>query len=256
MASVAPQTAVSTRKPKSHQRPSLLTIPRELRHKIIAPLLQSGDLSILCVCPAITEEALQRIKYEATFRVNFGINGRENTVLGRASIPAGIQNVEIRCHLPLEYSSESVDALRSSSIRHLGWYHYSTMGRCTITVEYDGGEGETLETLNIRTIFVPLLSYALSGYTQFNTVGIKVVRGGSRDTSYWNSSPQRRLCMDASDLKVLNKRMMPGLGPAEFINHGESGSLEFHPRAHVKRRSEPSIVALLSSLAFEDCEMF
>ena len=108
------------------------------------------------------------------------------------------------------------------------------MGRCTITLEYDGGEGETLETLNIRTMFFSLLSYALSGYTPFNTVGIKVVRDGSRDTSNWNSSPQRRLCMDASDLKVLNKRMMPALGPAEFINHGESGSLEFRPREYYK----------------------
>ncbi|CAD6582492.1 MAG: hypothetical protein ASARMPREDX12_000957 [Alectoria sarmentosa] len=256
MASVSPQTAVSTRQSESHQRSNLLTIPRELRDKIIAPFLQSGDLSILCVCPAITQEALQRIKHEATFRVNFGIKGRENTVLGRASIPTNIQNVDIRCRIPLEYSSESVDALRSSSIRHLGRHHYSTMDRCTITIEYDGGEGETLETLNIRTIFVPLLSYTLSGYTQFNTVGIKVVRRGSRDTSNWNSSPQRRLCMDASDLKVLNKRMMPALGPAEFINHGESGSLEFHPRAHVKGRSGPSIVALLSSLGLEDWESF
>lgn len=75
-----------------------------------------------------------------------------------------------------------------------------------------------------------MLLYALSGYTHFNTVVIKVVRG-PRDES-WTSSTQRRLCIDISDAEVLKKRLAPALGPAKFINDSGNCHLEFFPREY------------------------
>ena len=212
---------------------------------IIATFLQSGDLIILCICLAITKEALQRIKHEAIFRVNFNIEGRGNTVLERAKILPGLQNVAIRFHLPPGRAAPSEDMFNSSSIRHLGYRDDGTMNRCTVTISYNGGH--SFELLDERTKLKeirpggpqlpPMLLYALSGYTHFNTVVIMVVRG-PRD-EYWTSSIQRRLCIDISDAEVLKKRLAPALGPAEFINDSGNCHLGF---SHASTRTAESII--------------
>lgn len=247
MAPATPQILVSACLPESHQRPHLLTIPRELRDMIIAPFLDSGDLIVLYICRTITEEALQRIKHEATFRVNSGIEGRKDTVLERTSIPAGLQNVAIHFYLPPGRDNGLENAFQSSSIRHLGYRDDGAMNRCTITIDYHGGE--SLEILDERTKLkeirprgpqlLPMLSYALSGYTHFNLVVISVVRGPL--VNYWKSSTSQRLSIAASDAEVLKKRLEPALGPATFVNNSGICHLEFHPREYCSGREIPPI---------------
>ncbi len=238
MASATPQIAIAICQTESYPRPSLLSIPRELRDMIIAPFLQSGDLIILRICHIITEEALQRITHEATFRVNFNIKGRENTVLEKTSIPANLQNVAIRFHLPRSGELGREDAFQSSSIRHLGYRGDGAMNRCAITISYDGGY--SLEFSDERTrrleVILPsgprllsMLSYALSGYTHFDTVGFEVVRG--RLDRYWTMTAQDRSRVAASDAEFW-KRLGPALGPAKLIDEGGKRHLEFHPRSH------------------------
>lgn len=215
MASATLQTSLPAYQSESHQRPNLLTIPRELRDLIIAPLLQSGDLSILRVCPAITEEALQRITHEATFRVYFSIKGHEDTVLGRATIPAGIQNVEVRFELPP--AGYAIDEE---------------------IIEYNGGESldYIYQATKLREIrprgsqILLMLSYELCGYKHFDTLVIKVVR--SYRDEYWTSSLERRLHIDTTDAKVLEDCMGHALGPTTLSANGANFSVEFHPREY------------------------
>lgn len=231
MTSATPLAVVS-RQAESHQRPSLLTIPREVRDTIIAPFLQSGDLVILCLCPSITEEALQRIKYEATFRVNFNIEGRKDTVLEKARIPADIKNVEIRFNFPFARDNELMEAFRHSSMWHLGFRHQGTMERCIIAIGYD--HYKTLRTVNNRVQirrFQPrqsklpsIVLQALFGYTNFKTIIIKL-GGYTRNTSYLN----------LLDADALERSLVP-LGPGKFIRDVGNGSLEFHPRAYSLRK--------------------
>ncbi|CAF9905777.1 hypothetical protein IMSHALPRED_003974 [Imshaugia aleurites] len=254
MASTAPETVVTTDQPEIHQRPKLLTIPRELRDMIIAPLLQSGDLSILCVCPAITEEALQSIKKEATFRVNFNVRDRENTAVGGATVPSDIQNVEIRFQLPPGGDLKLEEAFSLSSIGHLGYREDGAMGRCTITIDYDGGASFDLLDLRLRAPpdllvgritaitglggprVLPMLLHALSGYTHFNSVIVNIVRGSMDD--YWKCGPEVRLCIDRADARLLKRDLVPALGPADFTNDGGHCSLAFHPREHTKSKQK------------------
>ena len=228
MASATSQAVVS-HQAESHQGPSLLNIPREVRDMIIAPFLQSGDLIILCICPSITEGALQRIKYEATFRVNFNIKGHKDTVLEGAKIPADMKNVEIRFNLPFGRDNELEDAFRSSSMRHLGLPHYGIMEHCIITIVYDYNKKiqrvdnrEQIRRIKSRkTEIPPTILHALSTYTHFNTIIIKLGRG-TRGKPYWN-------LLDAHALK---NGLVPALGPAKFISDAGKCSLEFHPRKH------------------------
>ena len=228
MASATSQAVIS-HQAESHQRPNLLNIPREVRDMIIAPFLQSGDLIILCICPSITEEALQRIKHEATFRVNFNIEGCKDTVLEKAKIPEDIGNVEIRFNLPFARDNELKDAFRSSSMQHLGYPHYGIMDRCIITVNYDqyktlraANDRQQIRRFKSRKSKLPYtLLYTLSGYTHFNTIIIKI-GGGTRGTSYWN----------LLDVDALENDLMPALGPAIISNDVGNGSLEFHPREY------------------------
>ena len=228
MASATPQAVVS-HQAESHQRPNLLNIPREVRDMVIAPFLQYRDLIILCICHTVTEGALQRIKHEATFRVNFNIEGRKDTVLERAKIPADIRNIEIRFKLPFACDNELKDAFRSSSMQHLGFCHYGTMERCIITIDYD--YYKTLQTVDNRkqirrfksrkSELTLTILYTLSGYTHFNTIIIKL-GAGTRRTSYGK----------LLDADALEDALAPALGPAQIISNVANCSLEFHPRKY------------------------
>ena len=252
MTLAAPQTAAPVCNAENPQPPSLLTIPRELRDAITAPFLRSGDLVILCICRMITEEALQRIRKEATFRVYLDIKDRENTVLDRSSIPADLRNVEIHFNLYFgaNYRTESV--FDSSSIRKLSIGDYGVMDRCHITIYYDRGSFEevpSFETLDARNRLkdmlprgpwlLPMLSFALSGYTYFNTLVIQIVRDPLH--KYWKLSSEDRLSTDVSDFGVLRRKLEPALGSAQFINSDGDCHLEFHPRAYSSSRSDPPI---------------
>lgn len=47
-------------------------MPREIRDMIVANLLRSGDLSVLRVYKALSEEALERINQETTCQIYQG----------------------------------------------------------------------------------------------------------------------------------------------------------------------------------------
>ena len=247
MASATPQIAIATCQTESHPRPSLLTIPRELRDMIMAPFLQSGDLIILHICPTITEEALQRINHEATFRVNFNIEGRENTMLEKARIPANLQNVAIRFHLPIGDYTKLERAFQSSSIRHLGYRDDGAMNRCTTTIRYDGcwsfkvldEHTRLTEILSRRPLLLPMFSYALSGYTHFDIVVVEVDR--DHLNKYWKWTAQDRLCVDASDAEFWKGRLASALGPGKLIDEGGKCHLEFHPRSHSAERDGATV---------------
>lgn len=213
--------ASAAHKSENYQQPNLLTIPRELRDMIIASLLQSGDLSVLCICPPFTEEALQRINHEATFRVYFNISGHEKTVVERANIPAGIRNFDVRLRLPLSGDVGLEDAFQSSLIRHLSDRNDGAMGRCTFTIDYKrlGLYALQMNKSRLRPyapVLIEMLYYALSGYTHFIIMAIKVVRE-SQEKACWSSSPQRRLCLDAVDVQFSRRQLVPMLGPAKHL---------------------------------------
>ena len=252
MAPPTPQTVALVSNAENPQRPGLLTIPRELRDMITAPFLQSGDLTILCICRMITEEALQRIKKEATFRIYFDIEGRKDTVIDKDSIPADLHKVEI--HLSLYWARDYLDEddFYSSSIRQLGIGDHGMMERCDISIYYGRGTAvelpsfERLDALNRRKDItprgpwlLPMLSYALSGYTHFNTLVIRIVRNSLN--SYWKLGPEDRLRMDASDLGVLRRKLEPALGAAQLIGNDGVCHLEFHPRAYSSSRNDPPV---------------
>lgn len=208
---------------------------------IIALCLGSGDLSILCICPEITKEALQRIKQEATFRVNFNMPGREDTTVARANIPADIQNFDVRIRLPPCRDFCLEDAFRFSSIRHLSNRDDGTMGRCTVTIEAQTGALDHKKEHVAGNYRGPPVLWALysamSDYKHFKTLIIKTVKA-SRDTLYWSSSPHGRLCMDALDAHALRKALVFALGPAKFIKDNGKGYLEFRPRQYNESKAK------------------
>lgn len=244
MALATPQTGSPVHQSESHQSPYLLTIPRELRDMIIAPLLKSGHLNILRVCHAITEEALQRLKREATFRINFNIKGRENTVLGPADIPADVRCIKIRFYLPAGGDLAVQQQFRSSSICHLGHCDPRFMDRCTVSIRCLGHE--SLETIAWRlkiTIVPPtspkslhLLWDTLSRYTNFNTLIVKVAHGPK--DQYWTLDPFQCMSSDASDARVLSRALGPALGPARFLGAEGNRSSAFRPREYTMSKGK------------------
>ncbi len=210
---------------------------------ITAPFLQSGDLVILRICRMITEEALQRIKKEATYRVYFDIKDHENTVLDKNSIPADLHNVDIHFSFYCGSHKPDEDAFDSSSIRKLGIGDHGVMDRCHFTIYYDKGgyeEAPSFETLDACNQLkearprgpwlLPMVLYTLSTYTYFNTLIIKIVRDPHH--KYWKFCSEDRLCIDASDLGLLGRKLEPSLGPVQYNNNNGDCHLEFHPRAY------------------------
>ena len=200
---------------------------------IIVPFLRSGDLVVLHICRKITEEALQRINHEATFRINFNIEGRRNTSIEQNRIPSDLQNVEIRFQL-IEDSDYYENAFQSSSIRHLSYRDDARMTRCYVTFYYRGyytleevsAQRKLKEILPREPQLLPMLMYALSGYTHFNTVGIKVLH----NRHSWVTDKEQYLNSYEPDAQFLTARLEPALGPGKLINADGWCHTEFLPR--------------------------
>ncbi len=139
------------------------------------------------------------------------------------------------------------DAFQSSSIRHLGYRDDGAMNRCTIAIRYDGcrsfkffeEQTRLTDLLPRGPLLLPMLSYALSGYTHFDIVVVKVDRGHL--DRYWRWNAQDCLCLGVSDTELWKGRLAPALGPAKLIDEGGKCRLEFHPRSHSAERDDATV---------------
>ena len=223
---------------------SLLSLPRELRDDIFAPLLRAGSVAILRTSKQIHDEAKERLFHEAVFRVKVGFaGGRVN------SFPTNWKKFE-SFHFRIFVGPGST--LRSQPTFRLFDRFADLDGtnlkrECLISIEYEHYKGRGFISLHH---YPSSLSSKLTYLSTFTTVALEFVpkceiKCGNRPDFYlWrrdrreDTTPWDEDVMMEEKWTILENQLRPGLGPGrlECETDGEQRlvrqRLLFHPQQY------------------------
>ena len=222
----------------------LLSLPRELRDDIFAPLLRAGSVAILRTSKQIHDEAKERLFREAVFRVKVGFaGGRVN------SFPTNWKKFE-SFHFRIFIGPGSTLLFRPTFrlFDRFADLDGSNLKReCLISIEHEHYKGRGFISLNH---YPSSLSSKLTRLSTFTTVALEFVpkRGikcGNRPDFYlWrrdhreNTNPWDEDVMMEGEWTILENQLRPGLGPGrlECETDGEQRlvrqRLVFHPQQY------------------------
>ncbi len=203
---------------------SLLSIPREIRDKIFAPLLHAGDLAILRTSIQIHHEAKERLYREGVFRIKMGFPDCRG---GDSPFPETwkqFQNFHVRIYAGSSNRlSTYINSPRLDSFANLD--EINRKRECLITVE----ERDPLEYRPMLWIILPqemaCLKTVASVVVMFMPNQPELWRFDSAGVNSWNSM---------NKWECLKRMLEPELGPAKLdgaADH-EVQRLVFHPQEY------------------------
>lgn len=199
-----------------------VVIPREIRDMIVGNLLRAGDVNILQVSKALSEEASERINQEATCRIYYGCPDHANSKFSRPANPARIRNVEFRFHMSEQMCRNPpiMSQFREDcAIFRLDEVNTALKSTCDLTLEY-GQVGLGRRTHEMRRLFLE----ALRPLTGFENVVLRVVP--EKPGSDRVSGPG----MQAFNERALTPDLEHFLGAVTIVGEGEGRRMVFHPR--------------------------
>lgn len=206
-----------------------VAIPREIRDMIVGNLLRAGDLGILQVSKAISEEALERINQEATCRIYYGCPDHADSNFSRPVNPARIRNVEFHFHITnqLWMDTPTMTEFREDcAIFRLNEFNMAPKSTCNLTLTY-GTLGLGLPSSDMLNMFLE----ALKPLTGFENVVLKVVRELNQGLLFI-MNPRSGPEMQADNERRLKPVLENLLGPATImVGEGEDRRMVFHPRS-------------------------
>ena len=202
-----------------------VAIPREIRDMIVGDLLRAGDLGILQVSKALSEEALERINKEATCRIYYGCPDHANSHFSKPANPAGIHNVEFHFHISnlLIVNPPSGTQFREDCATfRLDECNTASKSTCNITLTY-----ETIGLETPRGEMLNLFFQALRPLAGFESVVLEVVP--TRTASLYFG-----LGLEPENPAITEQRLKPTLerflGAVTMVGEGERRLMVFHPR--------------------------
>lgn len=213
----------STPVPEGH----LLSLPRELRDDIYAPLLRAGSVAILRTSKQIHDEAKELLIQEAVFRVKMGLTG------GRVnSFPTNWKTIE-RFHFRI-YLGGATTLPQQPTFRLFDRFTdldgTNLKRECLVSIEY--GNGSIADWGFDRPDCPPSLCEKLACLNTFATVVVEFVRHCrvcSVDfqvpiTTSYNED------MMVDRWKLWEKKLWPALGTGRLESgNGEGAQIVFHP---------------------------
>ncbi len=204
--------------------PLFVAIPREIRDMIVGNLLRAGDLGILRVSKALSEEALERINQEATCRIYYGCSDHANSHFSKPANPAGIHNVEFHFHISnlLIVNPPNVTQFREDCATFcLDECNTAPKSTCNITLTY-----ETLGLETPRGEMFNLFFQALRPLAGFENVVLEVVPIRTAGLYFG-------LGLLPEKPPITEKRLLPTLerllGAVTMVGEGEGRLMVFHP---------------------------
>lgn len=222
----------------------LLSLPRELRDEIFAPLLRAGSVAILRTSKQIHDEAKERLFHEAVFRVKVGFTG------GRVnSFPTNWKKVE-SFHFRIFIGPGSTLRVRPTFRlfdRFADLDGTNLKRECLISIEYKHYKGPAFISLDH---YPSSLSSKLMCLSTFTTVALEFVpkcgiKCENRPDFYlWrmvrreDTNPWDDDVMMEEKWTILENQLRPGLGPGrlECETDREQRLLEqrlvFHPQQY------------------------
>ena len=214
----------------------LLSLPRELRDDIFAPLLRAGSVAILRTSKQIHDEARERLFHEAVFRVKVGFaGGRVN------SFPTNWKKFESFHFRIFVGTGSTLPAPPTFRLfdRFADLDGTNLKRECLISIEYEHYNGWGC----LCQYEYPLsLSGKIASLITFTTVVVEFVPKGTweqwqrerrEDTEPWDEDD-----MIADKWTVLEEQLRPGLGTGRLdcVRDGEQRIIErrlvFHPRQY------------------------
>ena len=204
----------------------LLSLPRELRDDIFAPLLRAGSVAILRTSKQIHDEAKDCLFHEAVFRVKLGFtDGRVN------SFPTnwkGFERFHFRIFLGTANTLPQQPTFRLFD-RFTDLDGTNLKRECLVSIEYgnnfaDWGFG--------RPGHPTSLCEKLACLNTFTTVVVEFVR----HCEVWSAGLQEKITtlykkdMMADKWQLWEEKLKPGLGTGTFDSQDHEGAhLVFHP---------------------------
>ena len=205
-----------------------VAISREIRDMIVGNLLRAGDLGILQVSKALSEEALQRTNQEATCRIYYGCPDHADSNFPRPVNPAGIRNVEFHFHMTnyLWMHTPTMTQFREDcAVFRLDECNTAPKSTCNLTLTY-GTLGLGLPSSDMLNMFL----HALRPLTGFEKVVLKVVREPVQGLLF-NMTPRSGPELQAVNERRLKPLLEHLLGAVTMVGEGDGRRMVFHPRS-------------------------
>lgn len=194
---------------------------------IAGNLLRAGDLSILQVSNAVSEEALERVHQEATCRIYYGCPDHADSNFSRPANPAQIRNVEFRFHMD-SHLSENPPTMsyfkNDCAIFRFDELNTAPNSTCNLSLEY--GVGLKLPSCELLNLFLQ----ALQPLIGFENLVLKIGPGptglffGLDPT--WEPGAEKQ----ATYKRKLQPALEHFLGPVTMVGDAEGRLMVFHPR--------------------------